>query len=88
MSTMSYYRVVSTKLTEEEHGKLLDVCNVRGCPPSALIRDAIMKIINSEHKMAQKVDPTQASTKESSTKSQQRDGEFPISDFEKLLGAR
>jgi|GEM_PF-4873996 len=40
------YRVVSTKLTEEEHTKLLDICNKDGCTPSALIKDAIMKKIN------------------------------------------
>jgi len=40
------YRVVSTKLTEEEHTKLLDICNKQGCTPSALIKDSIMKKIN------------------------------------------
>jgi coenzyme F420-reducing hydrogenase gamma subunit len=83
---MVYYRVVSTKLTEEEHGKLIDVCNLRGCPPSALIRDAIMKIINSEQKTPQKVDPMQRPTKESNTKSQQTNRELFNSDIERLLG--
>lgn len=87
MSTMNYYRVVSTKLTEEEHGRLLDVCNVKGCPPSALIKDAIMKTINSERQTPQKVDPVQAPTKELSTKSQQIKKEFP-SELEKLFGTK
>ena len=87
MSTMVYYRVVSTKITEEEHGRLLDVCNVRGCPPSALIRDAIIKTINSQ-KTLQKVDPMQVSTRESSTISQQIKKEFLNSDLERLLGTR
>ena len=46
-STM-VYRVVSTKLTEEEHSKLLDVCNTEGCSPSALMKQAIMEKIEPE----------------------------------------
>lgn len=37
------FRVVSTKLTEEEHARLLDACNGKGCTPSALIKEAIME---------------------------------------------
>lgn len=47
------YRVVSTKLTEEEHGKLLEVCNREGCTPSAMIKDAIMRKINSEEMLTE-----------------------------------
>jgi len=36
-------RVVATKLTEEEHSKLLDLCNTQGCTPSALLKEAIME---------------------------------------------
>lgn len=36
-------RVVSTKLTEEEHTRLLDACNGRGCTPLALIKEAILE---------------------------------------------
>jgi len=43
-------RVVATKLTEDEHTKLLDACNTEGCSPSSLIRDAILKRIESEPK--------------------------------------
>ena len=42
------YRVVSTKLTEEEHTRLLDICNKQGCTPSALIKDAIIKKISEK----------------------------------------
>jgi hypothetical protein len=38
-------RVVSTKLTEEEHQKLLDVCNTAGKTPSMIIRESIIKMI-------------------------------------------
>ena len=88
MSTMNYYRVVSTKLTEEEHGRLLDVCNVKGCPPSVLIKDAIMKTINSERQSPQKVDPIQASTKELTINSQQIKKEIPRSELERLFGTK
>ena len=36
-------RVVATKLTEEEHSKLLDLCNTQGGTPSALLKEAIME---------------------------------------------
>ena len=36
-------RVVATKLTEEEHSKLLDLCNTQGCTPSALLKETIME---------------------------------------------
>ncbi len=51
------YRVVSTKLTEEEHTKFLDACNREGCTPSALIKDSIMKRINTEEKPVER-EPT------------------------------
>ncbi len=86
--TVVYYRVVSTKLTEEEHGRLLDVCNVAGCPPSALVREAIMKIINSEQKPAQKVDPMRTSARELSVKSQQIKKESFYDELDKLLGTK
>lgn len=38
-------RVVSTKLTEEEHSKLLDLCNKEGCTPSSLIKQAVIEKI-------------------------------------------
>ncbi|MEX0639541.1 MAG: hypothetical protein WEB28_05505 [Nitrosopumilaceae archaeon] len=39
-------RVVATKLSEEEHTQLLDLCNTQGCTPSALIKEAIMQRLN------------------------------------------
>ena len=44
-------RVVSTKLTEEEHSKLLDACNREGCSPSALIKQAIIEKIEPESEL-------------------------------------
>jgi hypothetical protein len=35
-------RVVSTKLTEEEHSTLLDACNNEGLTPSSFIRAVLM----------------------------------------------
>ena len=43
-------QVVATKLTEEEHTKLLDTCKTERCSPSSLILDAILKRIESEPK--------------------------------------
>ena len=41
-------KVVSTKLTEDEHTKLLDACNTQGCTPSSLIKQAIMEKIDQK----------------------------------------
>jgi len=41
-------RVVSTKLTEEEHTKLVDLCSRTGTTPSSLLRQAVMEKISSE----------------------------------------
>ncbi len=88
MYTMVYYRVVSTKLTEEEHGRLLDLCNVVGCLPSTLIRQAIMKTINSEQNLAQKVDLMRPSARELIIKPQQVKRESFDNELEKLLGVK
>ena len=48
------FRVVSTKLTEEEHAKLLDECNSKGCTASNLIKDAILEKIGLKEKEADK----------------------------------
>ena len=43
------YRVVSTKLTEEEHDRLLNVCNRDdGCTPSSYIKEAILGFLRAE----------------------------------------
>ena len=41
-------RVVSTKLTEDEHEKLVDECNKRGCSQTELLRASIKEIIHPE----------------------------------------
>jgi hypothetical protein len=43
------YRVVSTKLTEEQHDQLLDECNRQGFTPSSFVRYAVMQSIASAH---------------------------------------
>jgi hypothetical protein len=86
---MVHYRVVSTKLTEEEHSRLLDVCNIIGCPSSVLIRDAILKIINVEQKTTEKeINPIRTFAKEFSIKSQQTKKESINVELEKLLGIK
>ena len=49
------YRVVSTKLNEEEHTKLLDECNKHGCTPFALVKEAIMAKIDNQQKPVEKI---------------------------------
>lgn len=44
------YQVISTKLTEEEHTKLLDACNVKDHTLFAFLKKTIMK--NTEHQNA------------------------------------
>jgi hypothetical protein len=41
------YRVVSTKLTEDEHSSLIDKCNKQGRSPSLFIKEAILERIES-----------------------------------------
>jgi len=43
-----YDRVVSTKLTDEEHNNLLELCNKIGCTPSNIIRKTLLEKIESE----------------------------------------
>jgi len=47
MSTM-VYRVISTKLTEEEHNRLLEICNRNGCTPSSYIKEAVLGYVEAE----------------------------------------
>ena len=64
-------RVVTTKLTKEEYSKLPDVCKREGCTSSHLIKDAIMKRIDSREKSTEKEQtPTQKFAKELRIKSQ------------------
>ena len=50
-STM-VYKVVSTKLTEEEHTKFLEFCNKKENSPSAMIKQAILTSMEQEAKLA------------------------------------
>lgn len=47
------YRVVSTKLTEEEHSKLLEICNQKGNSCSEFIKNAIHKQLDEEKKASE-----------------------------------
>ena len=44
------YRVVSTKLTEEEHAKFLDFCNKKGISPFAFIKESIFDQMTKQEK--------------------------------------
>lgn len=48
------FRVVSTKLTEEEHARLLDACNSKGCTPSNLIKEAVLEKIGLKEEETKK----------------------------------
>jgi len=48
-------RVISTKLTEDEHKRLMDICNKEGCTPSALIRKVIKEKIETQSSREPKV---------------------------------
>jgi hypothetical protein len=45
-------RVVSTKLTEEEHATLLDACNNEGLTPSSFIRAVLMDTLRPADQQA------------------------------------
>ena len=42
------YKVVSTKLNEEEHQKFLEFCNKKGFTTSLFIKNAVTKMMESE----------------------------------------
>ena len=39
---------IATKLTEEEHTQLFDLCNTQGCTPSAWLKEAIMERLKTD----------------------------------------
>ena len=41
-------RVISTKLTEEEHGILTQICNETDCTVSSLLKQCIMDLVEKE----------------------------------------
>ena len=44
------YKVVSTKLTEDEHTKFLDFCNKKGISPFAFIKESIFNQMEKQEK--------------------------------------
>ena len=46
-------KVVSTKLTEEEYGKLVGLCSTTGFTVSKLLKKAILAKMNEERKVEQ-----------------------------------
>jgi len=47
-------RVISTKLTEEEHSKMLDMCKDAHCNLSAFLKQCIMELIGKEQNKIEK----------------------------------
>ncbi len=42
-------KVVSTRLSETEHKKLLDKCNTKGCTQADLLKDIVIDFLNGEN---------------------------------------
>jgi len=70
-------RVVATKLTEEEHSKLIDFCNSKGCTPFSLIKEAILEKISQKE-----------GTKESIKETETNDQKNPVEELKKYLGVK
>ena len=47
-------RVISTKLTEEQYGKITQVCNNAGCTLSAFLKECVMGLVDKEGKVTEK----------------------------------
>lgn len=47
-------RVISTKLTEEEHGRITQICNETGCTLSSLLKQCVMDWVDKEANKIQK----------------------------------
>ena len=47
-------RVISTKLTEEEHSRVSEICNNSGCSLSALLKQSVLDFVNREIKKLDK----------------------------------
>lgn len=77
------YRVVATKLTEEEHAKLLDTCNKHGCTPSSLIKEGILKMINEE-----KPEETELSKLAKMLKKENESKDLSTSELREYLGLK
>jgi hypothetical protein len=57
-------KVVSTKLTEEEYGKLVGLCSASGYTVSKLLKRAILERMNEENSRVQTQLPTKPVTQE------------------------
>jgi len=42
------YKIVSTKLNDEDHEKFLEFCNKKGCSTSEFIKNSIITMMESE----------------------------------------
>ncbi len=71
-------KVVATKLTEEEHSKLIDFCTHKGVTPSALLREAIIEKINLIEKPKE--------TESINTKEEPKNREMSITELAEKLG--
>lgn len=47
-------RVISTKLSEEQYGKIVQICNDAGCTLSAFLKECVMDLVDKEDKKAEK----------------------------------
>jgi len=47
-------RVVSTKLSEEQYGKITQVCNDAGCTLSAFLKESILNLVDKESRHIEK----------------------------------
>ncbi len=47
-------RVISTKLNEEQYGKITQVCNNSWCKLSAFLKECVMGLVDKEGKVTEK----------------------------------
>ena len=47
-------RVISTKLSEEQYGKITQICNDAGCTLSAFLKDCVMDLVDKEGSKVEK----------------------------------
>ena len=76
-------RVVSTKLNEEEYGKLVGLCSSSGFTVSKLLKRAILARMNEENPQNEK--PTQSSSENTPKPSQTKKTQAKSSTDERFL---
>ena len=47
-------RVISTKISEEQYGKITQVCNTAGCTLSAFLKECILDLVDKESRHVEK----------------------------------